>query len=225
MNEYLFILHICLVLFFTLLSLKLGKYALFALVSSQAIFANLFVLKQINCFSLSITCTDVFAISGTLGLNLMQEYFGVKIAKKAALSSFLLMVFFAVISKIHLLYIPNSYDTTQTSYDTILSQAPRILAASLFSFFIVQQIDIKLFGWMKSKFTKLSLSKRNTISLISTQGIDTVLFSFLGLYGLVENVYHIILVSFIVKAAVIIITYPVTALSKKLLHKPIEQTT
>jgi len=225
MNEYLFISHIFVVLIFTLISLRLGKYALFALICSQAIFANLFVLKQITCFSLSITCCDVFVISGTLGLNLMQEYYGAKIAKKAAVASFLLMIFFAAISKIHLLYIPNSFDTTHDSYYTILSQTPRILAASLFSFFVVQQIDIRLFGWIKKRFANLNLSTRNTLSLITTQAIDTILFSFLGLYGLVENIYHIILVSFVVKVAVIFMSYPVTAISKKLLYKQVEQTT
>lgn len=215
MNEALFFIHIAVVLVFALGALKLGKEALLAWTCIQALLANLFVLKQIQFFSLTVTCSDVYAVGGILGLNLLQEYFGQDSAKKATRSCLYSMLFFAAMAKMHLLYTPSSFDTTHSSYYAILSAAPRILFASLSVFFVVQQIDIRLFSWIKTRFPKLSLPIRNAISLFATQLLDTILFSFVGLYGLVDNVFHIIVVSFIVKVAVILSSIPLTAFSKK----------
>ena len=63
------------------------------------------------------------------------------------------------------------------------------------------------------------------MSLFVTQLLDTILFSFLGLYGLVENILHIIVVSFLVKVAVILSSVPLMTLAKKFIRKPEGQTT
>lgn len=219
MNELLFFLHLLIVFAFTLGALRMGGQALFAWTSAQALFANLFVLKQMHCFGLTITCSDVYAVGGMLGLNLLQEYFGISRAKAAARFCFFLLVFFAAMAKIHLLYTPAAFDTTHEAYKAILTAAPRLLFASLASFFIVQQLDIRLFGWIKQRFPLSPLFARNTLSLLTTQLLDTVLFSFLGLHGIVENTLDIIVVSFLIKAAVIFSSLSVTTLSKKILVK------
>ena len=225
MNEALFFTHCAIVLLFTLGALRLGKEALLAWTCIQALLANLFVLKQMDLFTLTVTCSDVYAVGGILGLNLLQEYFGVTSSKKAARSCFYFMIFFALVSKVHLLYAPSSFDSTQSAYDTILTAAPRILIASLSSFFLVQQVDIRLFSWIKETFPKLDLAHRNAMSLFVTQLLDTILFSFLGLYGLVENILHIIVVSFLVKVAVILSSVPLMTLAKKFIRKTEGQTT
>lgn len=225
MNEALFFIHVGIVLAFALGALRLGKEALLAWTCIQALLANLFVLKQIEFFSLTVTCSDVFAVGGILGLNLLQEYFGQDSAKKAARSCLYFMLFFAAMAKMQLLYLPSPLDTTHSSYSTILSAAPRILLASLSVFFVVQQIDIRLFALIKTKFPELPLPFRNAASLFLSQLLDTILFSFVGLYGLVDNVFHIIVVSFIVKVAVILSSVPLTAFSKKFASQPKIETT
>src|SRR3972149_3921393 len=111
MNEILFSFHILLIIGFSLGALRLGKEALIALISMEALLANLLVLKQMTFFGLTITCTDVFAIGTILGLNLLQEYFGKESASKAAWICFFLLVFFALMSQIHLFYKPSYTDT------------------------------------------------------------------------------------------------------------------
>ena len=224
MNEALFFTHCAIVLLFTLGALRLGKEALLAWTCIQAVLANLFVLKQMDLFTLTVTCSDVYAVGGILGLNLLQEYFGVASSKKAAKSCFYFMIFFALVSKLHLLYVPSSFDTTHNSYDAILTAAPRILFASLTSFFLVQQVDIRLFSWIKRRFPNLGLPIRNAMSLFATQLLDTILFSFLGLYGLVENILHIIVISFLVKMVVILSSVPLMTLTKKFIQTPEGQT-
>lgn len=204
MNEIIFFAQIFLILGFVFIALKIGKGALVTWVAIQALIANLFVLKQIHLFGLNVTASDAFAIGSLLGLNFLQEHFNRQEAEKATWISFFFLLFFGLVAQLHLLYQPNFYDNSQSAYSTILSLSPRLLFASVSVFFIVQQIDIRLFSWLKKVIPQASFALRTTITLISSQFLDTVLFSFVGLYGIVASVIDIIVISFMIKIIVIL---------------------
>lgn len=210
MNELIFFCHILAVIGFSLAALRLGKGALTAFIALQGVLANLFVVKQMTLFGFSVTCSDVFAIGGILSLNLLQEYFGKESAKRAVRISLISLLFFALMTQIHLLYEPTSFDTTHAAFAEIFSSSLRIVLASLATFFLVQQFDVRFFSVLKGK-----LPIRIAISLFSSQLLDTVLFSLLGLYGLVESVVDIIFVSFFMKGLIILVSSPFTAFSKR----------
>ncbi|MBS0627331.1 MAG: queuosine precursor transporter [Verrucomicrobia bacterium] len=215
MNEYLFVLHIIFIFLATLGALRLGKTALSTWVCLQALFANLFVLKQITLFGFHVTASDVFAVGGILGLNLIQEFYGKKEAKKATTTCLYCLLLFAVLSKIHLLYKPSFMDENHPSYQAILDPAPRLFIASLITFYLVQKIDIKLFSKLKSSMSNSPFALRNLISLCTSQFLDTILFTFLGLYGMVFSFYDVIFVSFLTKVIVIAFLTPASLLAKK----------
>lgn len=215
MNGPLFLLHIFAVLFFVLGALRLGKEALIALISLFAVLANLFVMKQIDLFGLEVTCSDVFAIGAILGLNLLQEYFGKEAAKIAIRISFGALIFFGAMVMIHLAYLPSSHDSTQSAYATIFSHTPRIVGASFFVYYIVQKWDLYFFQWLQKRFDNRRLGIRLLFSLLVSQALDTVLFSFLGLYGIVDSVFDIIVMSFAIKCAIIALSSPIAAFSKR----------
>src|ERR1700692_1102877 len=101
-NELIFIAHSLIISAFALFSLKLGKEALIGFISVACILANLFVIKQTTLCTLTATCSDAFSIGAVLGLNLLQEYYGREIGRKAIWISFFLLVFYAIVSQIHL---------------------------------------------------------------------------------------------------------------------------
>lgn len=202
MNEVLFLLHLAVAAFFIWPFMRLGKSGLMCWIGLQPILANLFVLKQITLFGFHVTCSDVYAVSTALGLNLLQEYYGKESAKKAVWISFMLLLFFVVMSGLHLLYTASSQDYTQSAYQLILSSTPRLVAASVVSFFCVQWIDVQFFGFLKSKSHYFSLFTRNIMSLSISQCLDTLLFTFLGLWGLVGQLFDVFLMSFIVKLSI-----------------------
>lgn len=216
MNEALFIVQVLTVFAFGMLALRFGKSALITWISLQAVLANLFVLKQMTFFGFHITCSDVFAIGSILGLNLLREYFGKQAAAKGLWACFFSMLFFVAMAQLHLLYQPSPYDTAHGAYQTLLSPSPRLLLASLAVFFIVQQIDLRLFSYLKEKLTELPLTGRNAVSLTLSQFLDTVLFSYLGLYGLVSSLWDIIAISFLVKLLIISCSSPLIAFSKRI---------
>lgn len=206
MNELLFILQTFLIVGFALGALKLGKSALTAWVCIQALIANLFVLKQISLFGLDVTASDAFVIGSLLGLNFLQEYFSKEEAQKATWICFFFMIFFTLVSQVHLVYQPSPYDVTQPAFSAILSQSPRLLIASMSVFFVVQQFDIRFFAFLRNVLPQTGFAFRAAISLVLSQFLDTLLFSFVGLYGIVASVIDIMIVSFVVKLAVIFIS-------------------
>lgn len=213
MNESLFFIHILIVLIFSYVAYRCGKEGLITWIAIQSLLANLFVLKQISFFSFHVPCSDVFAVGSILSLNLLQEFYGKKSRQQATLISFLTLVAFTVLSQVHLLYDPSSLDTLHPAYESILSASPRILAASITAFLLTQVFDGGVFSSLQK--TKLSLPLRNGIALSLSQIVDTVLFSFLGLYGLVASIQDTIILSSLIKILIILILTGVFFLSKK----------
>ena len=210
-NELIFILQICLVVFFALYVKKLGSQALSAWVVIQAVIANIFVVKQIKLFGFEVTASDIFAISSLLGINLIQEHFGKEYAQKTVYSCFTCMIYFLIVSQLHLYFEPSVFDSSQIAFETILGPSLRLILASAVVFFITQKADLYCFSWISRRFTALNFFTRSFISLIFSQFIDTLLFSFLGLYGVVASILDIIIISYIIK---LITIFCLTTLSR-----------
>jgi uncharacterized integral membrane protein (TIGR00697 family) len=221
MNELLFFLHVVLVMGFGFGALKMGKSTLTAWIALQAVLANLFVIKQVCLFGFDVTCSDVFAIGSMLGLNLLREYFGQEAAKKALWTCLFAMLFFAAMAQMHLFYRPSLFDTTHPAFALILSPSPRLLAASLGVFILVQQIDLRLFGLIKEKFKLFSLTLRSAICVTLSQFLDTFLFSIFGLWGIVAHLSDVILISFLIKLIVIALMSPLLHFSKRFLPQKV----
>ncbi len=215
MNESLFFLHILFVAAASLAALRLGKTALVALVALESVLANVFVVKQTTLFGLHVTCSDVYIVGSLLSLNLLQEFFGKESAQRAIKISFFTMVVFVVMVKFHLHYAPSSFDASQDAFQRIFTHTLRIIVASMFVYYVTQQIDVRFFGWLKSRFQERYLGLRIGLSLVLSQTIDTFLFSFVGLFGVVANLGEIIVMSLIVKCVAIACCAPFSMLSRK----------
>ena len=196
MNETIFFIHIAVLIAFTYLALSKGKESLLALSGLQWVLANLFVTKSITLFGLEVTPTDAFMISSLLGSNLIQEYFGKEEAKKVVPLGFLFLTFFTLMSLFQIYYQPSPHDRMDGAFKTVLQTTPRIILSSIFSFLVTQRIDIELFGRLRKRF---SLRMAMLFSLSVTQGLDTVLFSFLALYGNVPSLFSIMIFSYSIK--------------------------
>jgi len=215
-NELLFLFHILCMGASLLIGLHIGSYALTALIGLNVVLANIFVTKQITLFGLNATSADIFTIGTVLGINLLQEYFGRTIAKKAISISFLLMIFYTIMSQFQIWYAPSLCDTMNEHFCSLLSSAPRILSASLAAYCISQYSEYLLYGFLKNYWNNKFLILRNWISTSICQLLDTILFSFLGLYGIVDNISHIIFISYTIKMIILFLSTPAIVLSKKI---------
>ncbi|NGX54432.1 MAG: hypothetical protein KR126chlam2_00042 [Chlamydiae bacterium] len=207
-------LHVVTVSSLTLFALRIGREALVAWLALLIVAVNLFVLKQITLFGLSVTCSDALAVGYLLGLNLIQEFFGQKFARKTVWTTFFISISFLCLSLIHLAYHPNGFDTTHSHFLALFTPMPRIIFASLFTFLLVQFFNITLFSWLTSR---TSFAGRTLISLLASMVLDTLLFSFLGLYGIAANLLHVILFSLAVKSLAGLLSAPFVLLSKRVI--------
>lgn len=214
-NELIFIAQSIILSLFALLALRLGKAALVAFISVLCVLSNLFILKQITLFGFAATCCDAYTIGVVLGLNLLQEYYGKHMAQKAIVTSFVLLVCYTGMSFMQLAYVPNVHDLAQPHFAYILSSMPRITAASLLVYLFVQYVDSLLYAWLRTLLQGNYLVARVWFSLSITQLLDTVLFSFFGLYGLVDNLFELICISYAIKLIAIALTTPFIALSRR----------
>ena len=219
-NEFIFVFHILIVSIFTVIALKLKSEALVALICVQAILANIFVTKQMMLAGFCVTCTDIFTVGISLCLNFLQEFYDKKSAVKAIWISFFCLIFYVLMSQVHLFYLPANVDTFHEYFVKILSPMPRIIVASVIAYLISQYCDTAIYGFLKSKLN-LTLKRvqgdnpkfilRNYGSILTSQFIDTLIFSFLGLYGIVDNILHIFIVSYLIKVLSILIIVPIVS--------------
>lgn len=216
-NELIFLLSIVFVACSTIYALYLCPAALMALVSLQVVLMNLFVTKQIMLFGFNATSSDVLGIGAVLGINLLREYCGSSAARTSVIISFLAVGFYTIISWLLLGYAPSVYDTQQPHFIALLQPMPRILLASLFVYILVQTLEYKLYDILQKKFNGKYFIFRNYSVVLFTQLLDTVLFSYLGLYGIVDNLTEIIIISYAIKAVTIICMTPLLVLCKKIL--------
>ncbi len=216
MNEQIFLLQTCFIAITALGALRLGKEALISFICLICILANIFVSKQIVLFGLHVTATDSLSIGASLGLNLLQEYFGRSITKKAIWLSFGAGMTCTILSQFHLLYTPSIYDMTHEHYTAIFGIIPRIMLASFTTYIIVQHLETALYAFLQQRIPHLLLL-RNFCSVAICQLLDTILFSFLGLYGSVEHIFHIIVLSYLIKIVVLSMATPFLWFSKKII--------
>lgn len=218
-NELLFFIAVIITTTATIGALRLGKEALIAVICLYAVLVNLFVSKQIILFGLCATASDSFAIGASLALNLLQEYWGAQIVRKTLLLSFCASFLYTIFSQIQILYTPHILDTAHIHFCAILEPLPRIIAASLAVYIIVQYIDYRIYNSLKVRFDGRYFTLRNMISLSFTQLLDTILFSFLGLYGTIvptiEALYQIIIISYCIKILSIVTAVPITGYIRK----------
>jgi len=219
MNELIFVLQTCIIAAGSLLALRLGKEALVTFITLLCVLANLFVVKQITLFGLQVTAADAFSVGAIFSLHLLQEFFGKKTSKRAIWTCFTFLLFYAAISQIHLLFIPTMFDTVHPHFAALLQFAPRLVLASLTVYFFVLHLDRFLYEKFQQLFGSKHFFVRNYLLLALIQLIDTVGFSFLGLYGIVNNMWHVVFVSFVVKLAAISLTTPFLLLVKKLQNR------
>ncbi|HEX2978329.1 MAG TPA: queuosine precursor transporter [Candidatus Babeliales bacterium] len=213
-NEFIFIIHSLIISFSTLYALRIGKDALIALVATLSIIANLFVTKQIALGGFIVTAADAYTIGAVLSLNMLQEYFGSKTAIRAIWISFFMMFVAAIAGQIQLWYLPALCDSMHPHFQALLCNSPRIIAASLIAYLASQHLDRAIFAWLSKQLSGNLMIARFCSSTIIAQLVDTLLFTFLGLYGIVESVWDVVLISYFIKLCAVILTIPAIWLSR-----------
>lgn len=218
-NEILFFLSI--VIYFSLMLgfYKLfGKTGLYIWIGMGMVYSNIEVLLMVDMFGHEATLGNVIYGSTFLATDILNENHSKREASFTVLIGFLAVVSIIILSQITMLFTPNINDFAMENFKGIFELAPRIALASIGTYFISQMFDIWVYQKIKSKTGEKYLWLRNNASTLISQFIDTVVFTFLAFYGLLDNevVLAMILPSYFIKLVVSLLDTPFMYIAKNM---------
>lgn len=166
-----------------------GKNGLLAFNVMATLLANIEVLLLVRAFGVEMTLGNVLFASTFLITDILSENHSRKDANRAVIISTLCSILFIAISQTWLLYTPSENDWASGAIETIFSNTPRIVCASLAVYLLSQLIDVWLYhkwwDWCKRHFgnSRSGLWIRNNGSTMISQFLNTLLYTFLAFYG------------------------------------------
>lgn len=220
-NEVLFFAAVLFYLGCVLVLYKLfGKNGLYIFSVFGTLLGNIAVCKNIDLFGFSATAGNVLYASTFLITDILSEKYGKKDATKAVAYSFSVMLIWLMGTQLVLWFTPNENDYINESLKVVFGLAPRITAASLIGYICSQNLDVFLyhFIWKKTGDGKKGLWIRNNGSTLTSQLIDTVIFTTLAFWGVYPtNVFlSILITTYVFKALVAVLDTPFIYLARKI---------
>lgn len=159
---------------------------------------NLIVPAAVVAYAITFLCTDVIG-----------ELYGKEEANKTVRLGFILQLF-----SIGLLYVaiklppaPFMVEYNEV-FQQVLGQSLRVVIASLIAYTISQFNDVYIFHKLKDIHGSKHKWLRNNLSTITSQLIDTSIFITIAFYGIVPNLWALILGQFTIKVVLALLDTP-----------------
>jgi len=165
-----------------------GKAGLYSWMAIAAILANIQVLKTVELFGMVATLGNIIYGTSFLCTDILTENHSKKEAKKGVWIGFFSLISTVIIMTICLWFVPHESDFAQGSLETIFSVMPRIALASLVAYLISNFHDIWAYNFWRKKFSGYkNIWIRNNLSTMTSQLIDSIIFSTIAFLGVFEN--------------------------------------
>ena len=225
MNELLFLLTIVFYLGGVLFAYKFfGKTGLYVWTAIGAVLSNIEAMKMVTMFGLNVTLGNALYASNFLVTDILSEKYDKESSNKAVNIGLFVTVIWLIATQLILKFTPNSFDTINTSLNEVFNFMPRIAIASIFTYAVSQKIDIILYHkiWeITDKIFKNSnkgLWIRNNVSTLTSQFVDTTIFTIIAFIGTVSinELVSLIFTTYILKAIVAILDTPIIYIAKKI---------
>ena len=212
-NELIFIITVLIYLGSVLGLYKLfGKNGLYAFAIFSTLLGNIAVCKNVDIFGAATTAGNVLYAATFLVTDILSEKYGKKEASKAVAYSFSIMLLWMLGTQLILWFTPNANDYIDESLKVVFGLVPRITIASLIGFLCSQNLDVFLyhFIWSKTGSGKAKLWLRNNGSTLTSQLIDTVIFTLIAFWGVypTEVFLSILITTYLFKAVVALLDTP-----------------
>lgn len=204
-----------------------GKTGLYCWTVFATITANIEVLIMIRAFGMEQTLGNILFASTFLVTDILSETEGKKEAAKAVNIGIVTSAFFILLSQSWLLYTPSAADWARPSFETIFSNTPRLLAASLLVYAVSQRFDVwayhKWWEFTKKRFgdSRKFLWLRNNGSTLISQLLNTVLYTFGAFWGMYDMsvLISICISSYVIFVATSLLDTPFVYMARKIAEK------
>ena len=193
-QEILWLITLLADLSFTILLYRLfGKAGLQVAIAFSILLANLQGPKLTIIFGLQTSLGVIFYASIFFATDVLSENYGKKEAQKAVQMGFVVSVIMILMMSVALLYQPSNQPGTaaisqniHNAFATIINFTPRFIIGSLLAYYISQRFDVWAFHLIKQKTGEKHLWLRNNLSTMSSQVLDTAIYSLVAWWGIVD---------------------------------------
>lgn len=197
-----------------------GKTGLFIFTIFSTILGNIQVCKCVDIFGFATTAGNVLYASTFLVTDILSEKYGKKEAARAVQYGICITLLWIAGTQLTLLLVPNGIDRVDGSLRVIFGLVPRISIASLLGYACSQTVDVFLYHaiWRKTGGSEAKLWVRNNCSTLTSQAVDTVIFTFLAFWGTcpLPAFVSILLTTYFFKAVVALLDTPFAYLARKI---------
>ncbi len=170
-----------------------GKAGLQVAIATAIILANLQGPKLTVIFGMQTSLGVIFYSSIFFATDVLSENYGRAEANKAVRMGFAVSVIVLVMLSLALLYLPSDRPETavfsaniHNAFATIVDYTPRFVFGSLLAYYVSQSFDVWAFHKIKKITGERWLWLRNNLSTMSSQLLDTVIYSLVAWWGIVE---------------------------------------
>ncbi len=193
-QNLLWVVTVCVDLSMTLLLFRMfGKQGLYAVIVLNIILMNLQGPKLTTIFGMQTSLGMVIYSGIYFATDLLSERYGKREAHRAVMMGFVTSIVVFVIMSISLLFLPTQ-DEGKREFATAVHDAisllfgfgPRFIFGSLFAYFISQHLDVWTFHKLKEKTHGRKLWLRNNVSTMSSQLVDTTIYSTVVWWGIFD---------------------------------------
>ena len=179
---------------FTIVLYRLfGKAGLQVAIATAIILANLQGPKLTIIFGLQTSLGVIFYSSIFFATDVLSENHGRAAANRAVRLGFAVSIVVLVMLSLGLMYLPSDKPETaafsasiHNAFTTIVDFTPRFIFGSLLAYYISQHFDVWAFHKIKSVTGDRWLWLRNNLSTMSSQVVDTVIYSLVTWWGIVD---------------------------------------
>jgi uncharacterized integral membrane protein (TIGR00697 family) len=170
-----------------------GREGLLGCIVLAILLANLQGPKLTIIFGFQTSLGVIFYSGIFFATDLLSEKYGRAEAGRAVLIGFAVSCIIVLMLSMGLMFEPTTRPETaefsqriQTSFENILDFTPRFVFGSLLAYLVSQSLDVWLFHWIKRKTSGRWLWLRNNLSTMTSQLVDTFLYSFVVWWGVVD---------------------------------------
>ena len=170
-----------------------GKTGLQVAIAFSILLANLQGPKLTIIFGLQTSLGVIFYASIFFATDVLSENYGKKAAQNAVQMGFIVSIIMILMMSLALLYQPSTQLGTaeiskqiHNAFATIINFTPRFLIGSLLAYYISQRFDVWAFHYIKQQTGEKHLWLRNNLSTMSSQIIDTTIYSLVAWWGIVD---------------------------------------
>jgi len=193
--------------FSAVLARKYGPEYVIGMYVGVIVTANVVASKAVSFGPWTADAATIVYSATFLLTDMLSEFYGKEIARKAVWAGFLANVMMVVTVWIAINWEPASFYTDQVAFETVLGSTWRIVLASLTAYLISQNHDVWAYNFWKRLTKGRYLWLRNNASTLVSQLLDTAIFvtiAFAGVFPLVP----MIIGQLVIKAIIAVLDTP-----------------